>query len=208
MTRIYGDQGTYVYTFTYYAAGLLNKSTWTLDNKDDGTETYTYTNGQITKVNYKYASWDQGVNNIKYDAAGNILEFSYEPEDKSYHNIQYFEYDADGVFTKHGYKDVGGSIYFEAIRNPTKSVKSPENYLKAHGLPYDVLTGFSWSTNMGGEGTTIESFNYDEKGTKTSAGVPKTKGIKLDSKGYLSEITYESADKTVTKSTFTLAGCN
>ncbi len=163
MTRIYGDQGTYVYTFTYDAAGLLNKSTWTLDNKDDGTETYTYTNGQITKVNYKYASGDQGVNDIKYDAAGNILEFSYEPEDKSYHNIQYFEYDADGVFTKHGYKDVGGSIYFEAIRNPTKSVKSPENYLKAHGLPYDMLTGFSWSTNMGGEGTTIESFNYDEK---------------------------------------------
>lgn len=90
MTREFDGSGSgaiskFVYTFTYDAAGLLTKSTWTLDGVADGTESYTYTGGKVSKVNYEYADGSKGVNNIKLDAAGNILEFSYEPDDKSYH---------------------------------------------------------------------------------------------------------------------------
>ena len=214
MTREFDGSGSgviskYIYTFTYDAAGLLTKSTWTLDGVADGTESYSYTSGKISKVNYEYADGSKGVNNIKLDAMGNIIEFSYEPDDKSYHDIQFFEYDANNILIKRGYRDAAsGFIYFESRNKPQAIAKSPEQYLKAKGLPYDVLTGFSWSTNLGGEGSTAEVFVPDDNGVLISDGIDKTVSIKKDTKGNVVEITYENADKSISKSTYTLSNCN
>lgn len=214
MTREFDGSGSgviskYVYTFTYDAAGLLSKSTWTLNGVADGSEIYSYTNGKVSKVNYQYADGSKGVNNLKLDASGNILEFSYEPDDKSYHDIQYFEYDANGITTKRGVKDASsGFVYFEIRTKSSGIAKSPEQYLTTKGLPYDVLTGFSWATNIGTEGTSAEVFILDDNGVLVSDGVDKTTSVKKDNKGNVLEITYENADKSISKSTFTLTNCN
>ncbi len=214
MTREFDGTGSgviskYIYTFTYDAAGLLTKSTWTLDGVADGNETYTYLGGKVSKVNYEYADGSKGVNNLKLDAMGNILEFSYEPIDKSYHDVQYFEYDANGIMTKRGVKDAAsGFVYFEQRSKPQGIIKSPEQYLSKKGLPYDVLTGFSWSNNIGGEGSTAEVFLPDDNGVLVSDGIDKTLSIKTDTKGYVVDITYENADKSTSKSTYTLTNCN
>jgi hypothetical protein len=214
MTREFDGNGSgkiskYIYTFTYDAAGLLTKSVWTLDGVANGFETYSYTNGKISKVNYEYADGGKGVNNIKMDASGNTLEFSYEPDDKSYHDIQYFEYDANGILIKRGYKDAAsGFIYFEVRSKPQGLAKSSEQYLKTKGLPYDVLTGFSWATNIGAEGSTGEVFIPDDNGVLISDGIDKTVAVKKDTKGNVLEITYENADKSISQSTFTLSNCN
>jgi YD repeat-containing protein len=214
MTREFDGTGSgniskYLYTFTYDASGLLAKSTWTLDGVANGSETYTYTNGKVTRANFQYADGSKGMNNIKLDAAGNLLEISYEPDDKSYLDVQYFEYDANNIMIKRGVKDAAsGFVYFEYRSKPTGIVKSPEQYLSAKGLPFDVLTGFSWATNIGGEGTTGEVFYPDDKGVLVSDGIDKTLSIKKDAKGYISEVTYENADKSIVKSTFTLTNCN
>lgn len=51
MSRDFDGSGSeeirkYVYTFTYDNAGLLTKSVSTLNGKDNGSETYTYTSGK------------------------------------------------------------------------------------------------------------------------------------------------------------------
>ena len=181
----------------------------TLDGVVYGTETYSYNNGKVTKATWNNADGTKGVNNIKLDAMGNIIEFSYEPDDKSYHDIQYFEYDANGITTKRGVKDAAtGFVYFEYREKPNGMAKSTEQYLKAKGLPYDVLTGFSWSSNIGTEGSTGEVFIPDENGVLISDGVDKTTLIKKNAKGYVTDVTYEYADKSVVKSIFTLSNCN
>lgn len=214
MTREFDGNGSgaiskFVYVFTYDASGLLSKSDITLDGVAYGTETYNYSNGKITKATWNNADGTKGVNNIKLNAAGNILEFSYEPDDKSYHDVQYFEYDANGITTKRGVKDAtSGFVYFEYREKPNGMEKSTEQYLKAKGLPYDLLTGFSWTANMGGEGSTGEVFIPNDDGVLVSDGIDKTTSIKRDLKGYVSEITYENADKSTSKSIFTLINCN
>jgi YD repeat-containing protein len=214
MTREFDGSGSgavskFVYAFTYDAASLLTKSTITLDGAAYGTETYSYTNGKISKATWSNTDGSKGVNNIKLDASGNILEFSFEPDDKSYHDVQYFEYDANGLTTKRGIKDAtSGFVYFEYREKPTGMAKSPEQYLKAKGLPYDLLTGFSWSSNIGGEGSVGEAFVPNDNGVLVSDGIDKTTLVKKDAKGYVSEVAYEYADKSVVKSIFTLSNCN
>jgi YD repeat-containing protein len=214
MTREFDGNGSgniskYVYSFTYDATGVLSSSTWTLNGAADGKETYAYNNGKIAKANFEYADGSKGVNNIKLDLEGRITEFSYEAADKSYHDIQYFEYDANGIMTKRGVKDAAsGLIYFEYRSKPVGIAKPPERYLQAKGLPYDMLTGFSWSSNIGGDGTSGEAFFADEKGVLVSDGTDKVLSVITDAKGNTTEINYENADKSKTKSTFGLSMCN
>ncbi len=203
-----GKTAKYVYTFTYDAAGLLTKSVWTLDGKADGSETYTYTNGKISKTTFVYASGDKGVNNIKYNAAGQITEFTIEygtPDDGK----QYFEYDANGIMVKSGYSDLKNYKYFEYVVKAVGVAKSPEQLLANYGLPYDVLVGNPWTTNIGGEGSTYEIFYDDGGGKLVSDGTGKTTAIKTNTKGYITEVSeLDNTTKTTTTGTFTMLDCN
>ncbi len=84
----------YVYTFTYDAAGLLIKSSIKLDSKDYGTETYSYTNRKISKATYVNTDGSKGVNNLIYNTAGQITEFTFETGDPNADGKQYFEFDS------------------------------------------------------------------------------------------------------------------
>lgn len=203
-----GTISKYVYTFTYDNAGLLTKSVWTLDGKDNGSETYTYTAGKISKVTFNDVAGNAGTNNIKYDDAGRIIYFSIETGDPNSDLIQYFTYDANGIQTKHGYKGFDGSIYFEVVTTPVGVAKSPEQLLSKYNLPYDVLTGYSWSANHGDIGTIMESFEPDSNGKLVSAGKEKVTSVKLDSKGFISEITTIDDAKVSTTERYSLINCN
>ncbi|PWK26524.1 YD repeat-containing protein [Arcicella aurantiaca] len=203
-----GTISKYVYTFTYDNAGLLTKSVWTLDGKANGSETYTYTNGKISKVSFKDAVGNGGTNNIKYDEAGRIIYFSYETGDPNADLIQYFTYDTNGIQIKHGYKGFDETIYFESITKPVGIAKSPEQLLSKYNLPYDVLTGYSWSGNQGSVGTIIESFESDSKGKLVSIGTVKITGVKLDSKNFIAEMTAIDDAKVSNTERYSLTNCN
>ena len=203
-----GKISKYLYTFTYDNAGLLTKSVWTLDGKANGSETYVYTNGKISKVSFKDVDGNAGTNSVKYDEAGRIIYFSIETGDPNSDIIQYFAYDANGIEIKKGIKGSDGSIYFEVVTKPVGIAKSAEQLLSKYNLPHDVLTGYSWSANRGNVGTIYESFEPDNNGKLISTGKEKVTALKLDTKGFITEIT--SVDDANVSSTerFTLINCN
>jgi hypothetical protein len=203
-----GKINKYVYTFTYDNAGLLTKSVWTLDGIPNGSETYSYTAGKISKVNFKDEVGNAGTNNLKYDEAGRIIYFSLETGDPNYDLIQYFTYDTNGIQIKHGYKGFDGSVYFETVAKPVGIAKSAEQLLSKYNLPYDVLTGYSWSGNRGDVGTIYESFEPDNNGKLVSSGTEKVTSVKLDGKGFISEITSIDDAKVSSTERFTLMNCN
>lgn len=203
-----GDISKYVYSFTFDNAGMLAKSVWTLNGKADGSEIYTYTNGKISKVNYTYADGSKGINNIKYDVAGNIIEFTYETGDPNSDAIQYFAYDTNNIQIKHGYKGFDGTIFFEVQTKPTGITKSSEQLLTKYGLPYDVLTGFSWASAQGDVGTIFETFVLDNNDKLVSDGKEKLTSVKIDSKGYISESTSTDDNGSNVTSKFILQDCN
>ncbi len=213
MTREFDGSGSgkiskYVYTFTYDNVGLLTKSDWTLDGKANGSETYTYTAGKISKVSFKDVDGNAGTNNIKYDEAGRIIYFSIETGDPNNDIILYYTYDANGIQTKYGVKGSDGSIYFEVVTKPVGVAKSAEQLLSKYNLPYDVLTGYAWSVNRGDVGTIYEGFIPDANGKLVSAGQEKVTVVKLDAKGYISEITSVDDAKVSSTERFTLMNCN
>ena len=203
-----GKISKYLYTFTYDNADLLTKSVWTLDGKANGSEAYVYTSGKISKVSFKDVDGNAGTNNIKYDEAGKIIYFSIETDDSNYDIIQYFAYDTNGIEVKKGVKGSDGSIYFEVLTKPVGVAKSAEQLLSKYDLPYDVLTGYSWSINRGEVGTIIESFEPDTNGKLVSAGKEKVTAVKLDIKGFVSEITSIDEAKISSTERFTLTNCN
>ncbi len=203
-----GTVSKYVYTFTYDNADLLTKSVWTLDGKPNGSETYTYTSGKVSKVSFKDIAGNAGTNNIKYDEAGRIIYFSYETGDPNSDLIQYFTYDANGIQTKQGFKGFDGTIYYELVTKPIGVAKSPEQLLSKYNLPYDVLTGFSWSANRGDVGTITETFEIDNNGKLVSSGKVKVTSVKLDAKGFIAEMTSIDDAKVSNTERYTLTNCN
>ena len=205
-----GKISRYVYTFTYDAAGLLTKSVWTLDGKADGSETYTYTTGRVSKASSVYANGSKITNDIKYNAAGQITEFTYDDGKPANFFRQYLTYNTDGIITKFGYDDGKGDVFFEVVYKPVGKATSPEQLLTKGGLPYDVLTGFSWSVAVGGEGTTSESFSPDAKtGKLVSDGTDRITAVKTNARGYLTEFTtLDNTTKTSSTQKFTLMDCN
>jgi hypothetical protein len=215
MTREFDGDGSgkisrYIYTFAFDAAGLLTKSTWTLDGNPDGSETYTYTAGRISKVTYAYADGSKGTNGIKYNSVGQITEFTTDTGTPADFFRAYFDYNTDGVMTRRGYDDGKGGVFFEVVIKPMGKIPSPEALLTTYGLPHDVLTGFAWQVAEGGVGSTSESFFPDPMtGKLVSAGTAKITAVKTNAKGYLTESTsFDDTDKTSSTQTFTLTNCN
>jgi YD repeat-containing protein len=213
MTREFDGTGSgtiskFVYAFTYDAAGLLTKSSIKLDGKDYSTETYAYTSGKISKVTYINTDGSKGMNNLKYNSAGQITEFTYETGDPNFDGKQYFEYDANGIITKRGFTDLQGNKYFEVVIKPVGLVKSAEQLLINNGLPFDVLSGFSWQVAEGNVGTVYEVFYADQDGKLVFDSKEKVTAIKTNTQGYLIEnTTTDDANKSGTQR-FTLTDCN
>jgi YD repeat-containing protein len=215
MTREFDGNGSgkvskFVYTLTYDEAGLLKSAAITLDGVADSKETYNYTNGRVSKTDFEYTNGTKGYNAIKYDNNGQILEFTYQTSGKEEEDSKaYFAYDANGVMVKRGYSDLtGNSKFFEVIIKPVGSAKSPEVLLNNNGLPYDLLTGFSYSRAEGGIGSTTEVYVLNDKGVLTLAPeTSKVTAIKTNAKGYLTEMSFEDEKKASSTQKFEMNDC-
>ncbi len=107
MVRKFDDQFivvTYDYRFTYDASGQLTQSVF--DVLDDtgaivktANETYTYTNGRISRFNFEDTMGEKGVNNLTYNAAGQLIGFTYEsvPVNPATDAKWTYTYDANGA---------------------------------------------------------------------------------------------------------------
>jgi hypothetical protein len=216
MTREFDGNGSgkvskYVYTLTYDASGLLASSAITLNGVPDSKEKYIYTNGKISRTDYELTNGTKGYNAIKYDTNGQILEFTYQGNANTDDDYKaYFAYDANGIMTKRGYSDMSGSSkFFEVVTKVVGSAKSPESLVTNNGLPYDLLTGFSYSKVSGGVGTTSEAYAPDEKGVfSLLPGLAKVTAIKTNSKGYLIEVTVDDTDAGISTEKFEMIDCN
>lgn len=213
MTREFDPDGSgkiskYVYTLTYDIAGLLKSSAATLNGQPDIVENYTYTNGKISKTTFEYSDGSKGVNSLKYDAAGRLTEFTFETGDVANYGKQFFEYNSDGIMIRRGYAGLDGTLYFEAKTKPVGITKSPEILLTNNGLPFDLLTGFGYSTTEGGVGTISEVYFADENGQMVAGGTSKITAIKTNAKGYVTEISSEDDTKAINTSKFELLDCN
>lgn len=200
-----GNTSKYVYNFTYDAAGKLSKSVITLDGKAYSTETYTYTNGKVSKTSFEQADGVKGVNNFKWDAAGNMTEMTFELGDPFDGKLTY-EFNANNILIKSAYSDLAGNKFFELISKPVGSVKNAESLLNS-SLPYDLLAGGPWFTNSGGVGTIDEIYYADDMGKLAKADELKITDVKTNTKGYVTEWSSVDGAGATTTQKFTFIDC-
>jgi hypothetical protein len=200
-----GNTSTYVYTMSYNADGLLSKSSWTLNSIQNGVETYEYLNNQVSKATFEYTDGTKGVNKLKYNAEGRLVEAITEiagsPESDS---KQYFEYNSAGILIKRGYADLKGNVFFEARETIVGSLKHPESLLIKAGLPYDILSGLPWQTTTGGIGSESDVFFPNDDGKLVSDGISKTTAFTINKKKYLTSISDDYSPK---PQVFTMIEC-
>lgn len=206
-----GGSGTiqqYIYTFTYDNAGKLANSSWTVNDKADGTAQYAYDNGRIARSSTTYADGKTSTSTIKYYVNSRISEFTVTSDRPNGNGRRYFEYDANGIITKTGFSDLKGVKYFEVITKPVGQVKLPDQLLAKNGLPFDVLTGFPWQETIGGIGTTADTyFVSSNTGQLVFAYTGTTTAIQTNAQGFLTDFSLTDQDKKVYTQKYTITNC-
>ena len=196
-----------VSTFSYDGAGLLTKTVYTIDGKPNSDETYTVTDGRITRASFSGPNSPAGLNNLSYDAGGRLTRYTVEVGGKLLY-AQNYTYNADGVRTEFSVTDGLGVVQARTVIKPVGSVKSPEQLLTKRGLPYLIPDGTPWVIAEGGVGTVFEYYATDADGKLALQGTTKLTAQKTNAKGYLTEQTLADLDgKNPNVVTYTLADC-
>jgi YD repeat-containing protein len=195
-------------TFTYDATGKLTKTVYTVNGNPNSEETYTYTDGRITRVNFSGPNSPMGLNNLSYDAAGRLARYTVEVGGKLQY-AQTYTYNANGVLTEQAVVDGQGSAFFKTVIKPIGNVKSPEQLLINQGIPYLIPTGDPLVAAEGNIGTVKDYFSVDDTGKLVPVGSEKTTALKTNAKGYLTELTTADPDgKNPSTVNYTLADCD
>lgn len=193
--------------FSYDAAGKLTKTVYTVDGKPNSEDTYTYTDGRITRVNFNGPNSPTGINNLSYDASGHLIRYTVEVGGQVQY-AQTYAYNADGVIIEQAVVSSQGNVLDRAVIKPVGNVKSPEQLLVKNGVPYLVPTGTPLSVAEGGVGTVTEFYSADPTGKLTLAGSQKVSAVKTNAQGYLTEYTVTDGDgKNPTTLIYTLTDC-
>lgn len=193
--------------FNYDAAGKLTKTVYTVDGKPNSEETYTYTDGRITRVNFSGPNSPTGINNLSYDASGHLTRYTVEIGGKVQYT-QTYAYNADGVLTERAVVGSKGETFFRTVTKPVGSVKSPEQLLVKRGVPYLIPTGAPLAVAEGGVGTVTEYYSPDASGKLVLEGSQKVSAVKANTQGYLTEYVLTDGDgKNPTTLTYTLTDC-
>ncbi|GAB3942157.1 hypothetical protein GCM10028805_06340 [Spirosoma harenae] len=194
-------------TFTYDTAGKLTKTGYTSNGNPISEETYTYTNGRITRVNFSGPNSPTGLNNLSYDAAGRLARYSVEVGGKVQY-VQTYAYNADGILTEQAVVDEQGNALFKVVTKPVGTVKSPEQLLIRKGLPYLLPTGEPLVAAEGNIGTVKDYFSIDDTGKLVSVGSQKITALKTNTQQYLTEMTMADSDgKNPLIVNYTLSDC-
>lgn len=168
-----------------------------------GTEKYIWNNGVITQFQFEYNNGTKGVNNLKYDAQKQLIEFTTETGSASNNKIL-FEYDANGINTKYTYADLKGNVQFYAVQKIVGKSKRPEFLLTKYGLPIDIASGFPLFEFDGDVGTTSEGFAPNGQ----SYGIAKYISFKVNSKGFPTELSLQTGNQPIQSIKFVYAECD
>ena len=179
------------FIYTYDASGKLTKSTYKiLVNGNlvyENSDTYTWESGKIIKSTYK-----DGENNIKYNAKGQMIEYTFETKADPTSNSKWtYRYDSNNVLVQRTISSIDGKdVYFEFKLNYTSKeiVKTPLTYMAKVGLPFDVFYTRDWEVNIPKTDGTWEYYYPDADGKLALKLKDTFKEIKLDSKGVVSQL--------------------
>lgn len=167
-----GADGTFDYKHTYDASGRLIQSTIIeLDEKGEvvaeGIETYTWENGHIIRFNYQDDTDYKGVNNLTYNASGQLIGFTFEYNDPVNDSKWAYTYDANGVLTRRVLTSLDGTdLIFEArlTYTTTEIIKTAFSLMPKAGQPLDLSLGRPWETNYPKNDGTIAYYFPDADG--------------------------------------------
>jgi YD repeat-containing protein len=179
------------YTYTYDANGKLTKNTYkiTVDGNllYDDTDTYTWENNKIIKATYT-----DGINNIKYNAKGQMVEYTFESKNDPTTNAKWtYKYDANDVLIDRILTSMDGKdayFQFKLIYTSKEIVKTPLSYMARVGLPFDFFYSREWEVNNPKTDGTYEYYYPDADGKLVLKLKDTFKEIKLDSKGVVSQL--------------------
>ena len=198
---------TQISTFSYDGAGLLTKTVYTIDGKLNSEETYTFTDGRITRASFSGPNSPTGLNNLSYDASGRLTRYTVEVGGTVQY-VQNYTYNAGGVRTELSITDELGVVLARTVVRPVGSAKSPEQLLTRQGLPYLIPDGTPWAIAEGGIGTVFDYYSTGADDKLILQGSEKITAQKTNAKGYLIEQTLADLDgKNPYTITYTLADC-
>jgi 5-hydroxyisourate hydrolase-like protein (transthyretin family) len=220
MVRQFDDQfGVYGYDyrFSYDASGRLEKSV--SDVLDDTgsiaatlNETYTWTNGRITRFNWEYTTGEKGVNNLTYNAAGQLIGFTFEsmPADPVADGKWTYTYDANGVLINRLVTSLDGQDkLFEAKLTYTGGVtrKTAFSLMAQTGLPVDPILARPWESVYPGNGAVLSYSEADASGTLQLFAQGTIKDMMVNQSGIITGWNYEKVTGDLTPVKFMLTGC-
>ncbi|MCY7358905.1 MAG: hypothetical protein LH609_15895 [Rudanella sp.] len=167
-----GADGTFSYKHTYDASGKLSRSD--IQNFDgdgkvvsEAIETYTWANNQIVRFNYEENTGYKGVNNLTYNASGQLIGFTFEFNDPATDAKWAYSYDANGVVTRRLLTSLdGANLIFEArLTYTTKElVKTAFSLMPKAGQPVDLILSRPWETVYPKNDGTIAYYFPDANG--------------------------------------------
>lgn len=169
--RLFDDVG-FDYQHTYDASGLLSQSIITdLDSAgrkiDEVLEKYVWTNGRITQFQWESQSGLKGVNDLTYNAQGQLIGFTFENNDYPADNAKWtYTYDNNGVLTRRLLTTFTGDLIFEARLTYTTNqfVKTALSLMPKAGLPLDPLLSRPWESVYPKNDGTIAYYFPDANG--------------------------------------------
>ncbi len=203
--------------FTYNASGQLDK---TVGNEldDAGTiirslnETYTRTNGRITRFNWEYNDGTKGMNNLTYNAAGQLIGFTFEsiPADPTTDAKWTYTYDTNGVLINRlvGSMD-GQDKFFEAKLTYSGGVirKTAFSLIPQAGLPIDPTLSRQWEAVYPGNGAVLSYYEADATGTLQLFAQGTIKDMTVNQSGIITGWSYGNVTGDLTPVRFTVMGC-
>lgn len=179
------------YTYTYDGNGKLAKNTYKISAGGklvfDDTDSYIWESGKIIKSTYK-----DGENNIKYNAKGQMIEYTFESTTDPTTNSKWtYKYDANDVLVDRVVSSMDGKdvfFQFKLTYTSKEIVKTPLTYMAKVGLPFDFFYTRDWESNIPKTDGTWEYYYPDADGKLVLKLKDTFKEIKLDSKGVVSQL--------------------
>jgi 5-hydroxyisourate hydrolase-like protein (transthyretin family) len=211
------DNATYDYRFTYDTEGRLSRSV--VDDLDSAgakiatlNETYTWTNGRIARFNWEYTTGEKGVNNLTYNAAGQLIGFTteYIPADPALDTKWAYTYDTNGVLVNRLITSLDGqTTLFEAKLSYTTNqiIKTAFSLLPQAGLPVDPVLARQWEANYPKNDGVLSYYLPDSTGKLELFAQGTLNNMIFNQSGIATGWSYGNVTGDLTPVSFRVTGC-
>ena len=205
------------YRHTYDAQGLLTQSIIIdLDSAGNKTnealEKYIWTTGRITQFQWAYQSGFKGVNNLTYNASGQLIGLTAEYDGDPAGSVKWaYTYDNNGVVVRRLLTSLDGKdLIFEArLTYTTKEiVKTSFSLMAKAGQPVDPVLARPWETNYPKNDGVLAYYFPDANGQPELFAKGTLKDMTFNQSGIATGWSYGDVTGDLTSPVrFTVAGC-